>query len=90
MDKATPRPWKVFPTEHRNVFWVGPDQFNADCVRKDNAALIVKAVNSYQTMVDALRSISTTSLADPASVEVAANYMVEIATEALKSAKGEA
>jgi hypothetical protein len=67
MDKATPRPWATndrrVESQH-NHGWANDGWIIAQCEGPDaeaNAALIVRAVNSFDAMLEALSDLRATS-----------------------------
>jgi hypothetical protein len=69
-DKATPRPWRV--VEGNLIFGADYSEVGDTCVSADgydtqmaNAALIVKAVNLHDRLVEALRDVIEQTGAEP-------------------------
>lgn len=88
-DKATPRPWSARGLDGSLTVYGDGDKYKvAYYVTDDDAALIVRAVNAHDVLVDALRLFANNKLTNAtcASVEVAASRVRNIAAQALRAA----
>ena len=94
-DKATKRPWEILPMPGQSGYWLDSEDYNIAVITKvdpnwrANAALIVKAVNLHDELVEALFRIeqvsnSVESLDAP---EGTLLLIVDIAQEMLAKAK---
>jgi hypothetical protein len=85
---ATPRPWQ----HEQNAVKAGPVLIATASTERDNyaanAALIVRAVNAHDGLVEALRTLANNKLSDHncGSVELAGKRVRNIALAALRAA----
>ena len=88
MSDATPRPWTANIVKWRTrscgvVTGANDDEITTSPITPEDAALIVRAVNAHEKLVEALKVVHARRIAWPAEVEA-------LVVEALRAAEGDA